>query len=125
MRKRHRGGVYICHCGRNIAGYVDIPKLVEKVKQVADVVEVKDQKYMCSEQGQAEIKDALKKGLIDRVIVASCSPIMHERTFRRCVSEEGFNPYLYQQVDIRENCSWVTKDKEEATEKAADIISRL
>ncbi len=122
MRKKHRVGVYICHCGRNIGGYVNIPKLVEKVKQVADVVEVKDQKYMCSEQGQAEIKKALREGLIDRVIVASCTPIMHERTFRRCVSEEGFNPYLYQQVDIRENCSWVTKDMEEATEKAADII---
>jgi heterodisulfide reductase subunit A len=123
MRKRHRVGVYICHCGSNIAGYVDIPKLVEKVQQVADVVQVKDQKYLCSEQGQAEIKDALRKGLTDRVIVASCSPIMHERTFRRCVAEEGSNPYLYQQVDIRENCSWVTKDKEEATEKAADIIT--
>jgi heterodisulfide reductase subunit A len=77
---------------------------------------------MCSDQGQGEIKDALKKGLIDRVVVASCSPTMHERTFRKCVSEEGFNPYLYQQADIRENCSWVTKDKEEATKKAADII---
>lgn len=122
MRKRQRVGVYICHCGRNIGGYVDIPKLVEKVEQVADVVIVKDQKYMCSDQGQAEIKEALRNGAIDRVIVASCTPTMHERTFRKCVSEEGFNPYLYQQVDIRENCSWVTKDKEEATQKAADII---
>jgi heterodisulfide reductase subunit A len=122
MSKRHRVGVFICHCGHNIAGYVDIDKLVEKVKQVADVVITKDQKYMCSDQGQGEIKKALREGLIDRVIVASCSPTMHERTFRKCVSEEGFNPYLYQQVDIRENCSWVTKDKEEATQKAADII---
>jgi heterodisulfide reductase subunit A len=122
MSKRHRVGVFICHCGHNIAGYVDIDKLVEKVKQVADVVIAKDQKYMCSDQGQGEIKDALRKGLIDRVVVASCSPTMHERTFRKCVSEEGFNPYLYQQADIRENCSWVTKDRDEATQKAADII---
>ena len=122
MRKKPRVGVYICHCGRNIGGYVDIPRLVEKVKTVPDVVIVTDQKYMCSDQGQAEIKEALRNGLIDRVIVASCSPIMHERTFRRCVSEEGFNPYLYQQIDIRENCSWVTKDIDEATQKAYEII---
>jgi heterodisulfide reductase subunit A len=122
MRKKQRVGVYICHCGRNIAGYVDIPKLVEGLNTVRDVAMVKDEKYLCSDQGQAEIKEALRKGIIDRVIVASCSPIMHERTFRKCVAEEGFNPYLYQQVDIRENCSWVTKDMEEATQKAYEII---
>jgi heterodisulfide reductase subunit A len=122
MKKRRRVGIYICHCGRNIAGYVDIPPLVEKLKTVQDVAVVKDEKYMCSDQGQAEIKDALRKGIIDRVIVASCSPTMHERTFRKCISEEGFNPYLYQQLDIRENCSWVTNDRHEATVKAYEII---
>jgi heterodisulfide reductase subunit A len=83
---------------------------------------VKEDTYMCSDQGQALIQKDLREGIIDRVIVASCSPTMHERTFRRCVAEEGFNPYLYQQVDIRENCSWVTKDTQEATAKAYTII---
>ena len=122
MRKQVRVGVYVCHCGRNIAGYVDIPLLVEKLKAVPHVTVVKDDKYMCSDQGQAMIQEDIREGRIDRVIVASCSPSMHERTFRRCVAEAGFNPYLYQQADIRENCSWVTKDKEEATAKAYDII---
>ena len=122
MKKRVRVGVYVCHCGRNIAGYVDIPQLVEKLKAVPQVTLVKDDTYMCSDQGQALIKKDLREGIIDRVIVASCSPKMHERTFRRCVAEEGFNPYLYQQVDIRENCSWVTADTQEATGKAYDLI---
>jgi heterodisulfide reductase subunit A len=122
MRRRLRVGVYICHCGRNIAGYVDIPQLVERLQTLPDVTVVKDEKYMCSDQGQAAIKEALRQGLIDRVVVASCSPIMHERTFRKCVAEEGFNPYLYQQVDIRENCSWVTTNIQEATQKAYELI---
>jgi len=122
MRKQLRVGVYICHCGRNIAGYVDIPQIVEKLKAVPNVTMVKDEKYMCSDQGQAMIQEDVREGIIDRVVVASCSPTMHERTFRRCVAEAGFNPYLYQQVDIRENCSWVTKDREEATAKAYAIV---
>lgn len=122
MRRKLRVGVYICHCGRNIAGYVDIPALVENVKTVPDVTIVRDEKYMCSDQGQEMIQKDLREGLVDRVIVASCSPIMHERTFRKCVAEEDFNPYLYQQVDIRENCSWVTKGVEEATAKAHELI---
>jgi heterodisulfide reductase subunit A len=122
MRRKPRIGVYVCHCGRNIAGYVDIPQLVERLQTVPDVTMVKDEKYMCSDQGQAAIKEAVRQGLIDRVVVASCSPIMHERTFRKCVAEEGFNPYLYQQVDIRENCSWVTTDMQEATQKAYELI---
>jgi heterodisulfide reductase subunit A len=122
MSKKHRVGVFICHCGRNIGGYIDIAQLVEMVKTIPDVVISTDQKYMCSDQGQAEIKKALQEGLVDRVIVASCSPTMHEKTFRKCVSEEDFNPYLYQQVDIRENCSWVTKDIQEATYKAYELI---
>jgi heterodisulfide reductase subunit A len=122
MRKKPRIGVYVCHCGMNIAGYIDIPQLVERLQTVPDVTMVKEEKYMCSDQGQAAIKEALRQGLIDRVVVASCSPIMHERTFRKCVAEEGFNPYLYQQVDIRENCSWVTTDIEEATQKAYELI---
>jgi heterodisulfide reductase subunit A len=120
--KRRRVGIYICHCGRNIAGYVDIPRVMEAVKSAHDVVLVKDQKYMCSDQGQSMIEEDLERDLIDRVIVSSCSPTMHERTFRKCVSEIGFNPYQYQQIDIRENCSWVTKDIEEATTKASEII---
>jgi heterodisulfide reductase subunit A len=122
MKKRRSVGVYCCHCGSNIAGYVDIPALVERLKKVPDVTIVKDEKYLCSDQGQAIIKKDVSEGIIDRVIVASCSPTMHERTFRRCVAEEGLNPYLYQQVDIRENCSWVTRDRREATTKAYELI---
>ena len=122
MKKPVRVGVYVCHCGRNIAGYIDIPQLVERLKAVPHVTMVKDDTYMCSDQGQELIKKDLREGIIDRVIVASCSPKMHERTFRRCVAEEGFNPYLYQQVDIRENCSWVTTDITKATQKAHDLI---
>jgi heterodisulfide reductase subunit A len=122
MRRKLRVGVYVCHCGRNIAGYVDIPQLVEKLKTVPTVTMVKDETYLCSDQGQAMIQEDVREGIIDRVVVASCSPTMHERTFRRCVAEAGFNPYLYQQVDIRENCSWVTKDREEATAKAYEIV---
>jgi heterodisulfide reductase subunit A len=122
MSKPLRIGIYICHCGRNIAGYMDIPVLIDRLKPLHDVTVVRDEKYMCSDQGQEMIKKDLREGLIDRVIVASCSPTMHQRTFRKCVEEERFNPYLYQQVDIRENCSWVTKDKEEATSKAYELI---
>ena len=122
MSKPLRVGIYICHCGRNIAGYMDIPALVDRLKPLHDVTVVRDEKYMCSDQGQDMIKKDLREGLIDRVIVASCSPTMHQRTFRKCVEEERFNPYLYQQVDIRENCSWVTKDREEATSKAYELI---
>lgn len=124
MRKRgKRVGVYICHCGRNIGGYVDIEALVEKVRGLPTVSVVRHEKYMCSEGGQELIKRDIKEGLVDRVVVASCTPTMHERTFRRCVSEAGLNPFLYQQVNIRENCSWVTEDLKEATEKAFKLIA--
>lgn len=122
MKWGRRVGVYICHCGRNIAGYVDIEALVEKVRGLKGVVTVKHEKYMCSEQGQQLIKEDIREGLVDRVVVASCTPTMHERTFRRCVSEAGLNPFLYQQVNIRENCSWVTEDVHEATQKAFELI---
>lgn len=122
MKRGKRVGVYICHCGRNIAGYVDIEGLVEKVRGLKGVVVVRHEKYMCSEQGQQLIKEDIRQGLVDRVVVASCTPTMHEKTFRRCVSEAGLNPFLYQQVNIRENCSWVTEDIVEATEKAFELI---
>lgn len=122
MKKGKRVGVYICHCGRNIAGYVDIEGLVKKVQGLKGVATVRHEKYMCSEQGQQLIKEDIRQGRVDRVVVASCTPTMHERTFRRCVSEAGLNPFLYQQVNIRENCSWVTEDIEEATEKAFELI---
>jgi len=122
MKRGKRIGVYICHCGRNIAGYVDVEELTKKVQELKWVSIVRQEKYMCSEQGQKTIKRDLREGLVDRVIVAACTPTMHEKTFRRCVSEAGLNPFLYQQVNIRENCSWVTEDKEQATEKAFKLI---
>lgn len=124
MKKRgKRVGVYICHCGRNIGGYLDVEALAERVRRLPSVSVVRHEKYMCSEGGQELIKADIREGLVDRVVVASCTPTMHERTFRRCVSEGGLNPFLYQQVNIRENCSWVTEDKEEATEKAFRLIA--
>ena len=92
MRRKPRVGVYVCHCGSNIAGYVDIPQLLEKLKTMPDVVVVTDQKYMCSDQGQVEIQDALRKGFIDRVIVASCSPILHERTLEGVLLKRDSTP---------------------------------
>jgi len=122
MKRGKRIGVYICHCGRNIAGYVDIQKLMEKISRLRWVSLVRDNKYLCSEEGQAIIKGDIREGLIDRVVIASCSPAMHEKTFRRAIEGAGLNPFLYQHVNIREGCSWVTPDREEATHKAFELI---
>ena len=118
-----RIGVFVCECGTNIAGSVDVDKIVEDAKKTANVVYSAKNRYMCSEPGQAEIKKAIQEQKLDRVIVAACSPRMHEPTFRECVSSVGMNPYLVDMANIREQCSWVHMgDREAATEKARDIM---
>ncbi len=118
-----RIGVYICHCGTNIAGKVDIDKLVEYAKGLDDVALVRDYKFMCSDPGQNLIQKDIEEGLIDRVVVASCSPLMHENTFRNVCDRCGVNPYLFTMANIREQCSWVHVDGFESTEKAKGLIA--
>ena len=118
-----RIGVYICHCGSNIAGVVDVEKVAEFASTLDSVVVARDYRFMCSDPGQELIKNDIKELNLNRVVVASCSPTMHEPTFRRVCQEAGINPYLFEMANIREHCSWVTEDKQEATEKAKDLVS--
>jgi len=120
-----RLGLFICHCGTNIAGTVDIPKVTEELKKYPGLVYVKDYKYMCSEPGQNILKEGIKKNKLQGVVVASCSPNLHETTFRNAAESAGLNPYQCEIANIREQCSWVHKDKEQATEKAIRIIKTL
>jgi heterodisulfide reductase subunit A len=115
-------GVFICHCGTNIASVVDVPKVVESLKGVADVVIAQDLKYSCSDLGQAAIKKAIREHELDTVVVAACSPRMHESTFMKCVESAGMNPYRFEMANIREQCSWVTLETERATAKALDLV---
>lgn len=118
-----RIGVFVCECGTNIAGSVDTDALVEEAKKMGSVVYSVSNRFMCSEPGQQEIKKAVEEQKLDRVVVAACSPRMHEPTFRECVSEAGLNPYLVDMANIREQCSWVhMDDRKAATIKAKDII---
>ncbi len=121
--KEVRIGVYLCHCGANIAGVVDINSVKEFAKTLPYVVVVRDYKFMCSEPGQELIKTDIKELGLTRVVVAACSPLMHEPTFRTAVEEAGLNRYLFQQANVREHCSWVTEDPDKATEKAKSTVS--
>jgi len=118
-----RIGVYICHCGSNIAGIVDCEKVTEFARKLDSVVVARDYKYMCSDPGQNLIKDDIKEHGLNRVVVASCSPRMHEPTFRRACQDAGLNQYLFEMANIREHCSWVHTDKQMATEKAKALVS--
>lgn len=118
-----RVGVYICHCGTNIAGVVDVSEVAEFAATLDDVVVSRHYTYMCSDPGQALIKDDILHEGLDRVVVASCSPLMHETTFRRACAEAGLNPYLFQMTNIREHCSWVSDDRILATQKAKALVS--
>ncbi len=117
-------GVFVCHCGSNIAGTVDVEKVAQEAAKFPNVVFATDYKYMCSEPGQQVIKDAIKEHNLDRVVVASCSPRMHEPTFRRCIQTGGLNPYLLEMANIREHCSWVHPDKAKGTVKAIDLVRK-
>ena len=117
-------GVFICHCGVNIAGTVDVKSVAEKIGEIEDVAHSTDYIYICSDPGQQIIREAIREKGLEGVVVACCSPSMHENTFRKAVKSQGMNPYLCEIANIREQCSWVHQnEKEEATRKAAEIIS--
>ena len=116
-------GVYICHCGTNIAGTVDVKEVVEFAKGLPSVAVVRDYKFVCSDPGQDLIKNDIRELGLNRIVVASCSPRLHEPTFRRTLASAGLNPYLFEMANIREQCSWVTEDKAAATEKAKALVS--
>ena len=118
-----RIGVYVCHCGSNIGATVDCEAVADYVRTLPGVVYAAHQGYTCSEPGQAQIKQDIREHGLERVVVASCSPRLHEPTFRKCVSEAGLNPYLMEMANIREQCSWVHgSDPEGATRKAKDLV---
>jgi len=118
-----RIGVFVCDCGLNIAGSLDTEAVREYAATLPDVVTAVRNRYTCADPGQQEIKRAIVEHNLNRVVVASCSPRLHEPTFRHCVSEAGLNPYLFEMANIREQCSWVhLQDREAATRKAKDIV---
>jgi len=120
--KEERIGVYVCHCGTNIAGTVDCKAVSEYAQGLEGVVVSRDNVYTCSEPGQNQIVEDIKKYNLTKVVVASCSPKMHEKTFRATIEGAGLNPYSLEMVNLREQCSWVHKDKTEGTKKAKDLV---
>ena len=118
-----RIGVYICWCGTNIAKIVDVEAVVRFASGLPNVVLAKSYKYMCSNPGQEMITQDIREHKLDRVVVAACSPNMHERTFRSALRSAGLNQYLFEMANIREQCSWVHTDSVEATEKAKALVS--
>ncbi|MFA6108673.1 MAG: CoB--CoM heterodisulfide reductase iron-sulfur subunit A family protein [Candidatus Latescibacterota bacterium] len=118
----HRIGVYVCNCGSNIAKVVDCEGLVEQMSQQPGVAVARSYKYMCSNPGQEMIVSDIKELRLDRVVIAACSPRMHERTFRRALEQAGLNQYFLGMANIREQCSWVHHDREAATAKARALI---
>ncbi|MFI3228955.1 MAG: CoB--CoM heterodisulfide reductase iron-sulfur subunit A family protein [Bacillota bacterium] len=113
-----RIGVFVCWCGSNIAATVDVARVAEETKSVSGVVFATDYQYMCSEAGQSIIRNAIKDYALTGIVVCSCSPRMHEATFRKTAAKAGLNPYMVEIANIREHCSWIHKDKEEGTQKA-------
>jgi len=118
-----RIGVFVCHCGINIGAYVNVPEAVEYAKQLPNVVHAEHNLFTCSEEGISAIKKGIKEYNLNRVIVASCTPRTHEPLFRAACEEAGLNKYLFEFVNIRDQCSWVhMREPEKATEKAKDLI---
>ena len=123
FEEKVRIGVYVCHCGLNIAQTVDCPKVAETAALLDDVTISKDIGYACSEPGQQQIKDDILEHGLDRVVVASCSPRLHEPTFRKMLQSAGINPYLLEMANLREQCSWVhMNEPDAATHKAEDLV---
>jgi len=123
VEEKLRIGVFVCNCGTNIGGFLDVPEVAEYSKTLPGVVYVKENLFTCSESGVNEIKEGIKNNNLNRVVVAACTPLTHEPTFRAACEEAGLNPYLFEFVNIREQCSWVHKnEREEATQKAKDLV---
>ncbi len=118
-----RIGVFVCDCGLNIAGTVDTEEVARFAAELPDVVAVVRNRYTCAEPGQQEIQRAIAEHHLNRVVVASCSPKIHEPTFRHCVEEAGLNPYLVEMANLREHCAWVhLGERPAATAKAKDLV---
>jgi heterodisulfide reductase subunit A len=120
-----RIGVFVCHCGVNIAATVDVERVAKEASTIPGVVYSVDYPYMCSDPGQGMIKEAIRAHKLTGVVVAACSPQMHEETFRRAAAEAGLNPYMLEMANVREHCSWVHEDRDEATRKARDQIRMM
>lgn len=118
-----RIGIYVCNCGTNIANVIDVEAVAKYASGLPNVALAKTYKYMCSNPGQKLIAEDIRENNLDRVVVAACSPNMHERTFRRALRMAGLNQYLLEMANIREQCSWVHKDRKEATKKAMDLVT--
>ncbi len=118
-----RVGVYICRCGTNIAGVVDVEAVVQFAACLPGVIVARQYTYMCSDPGQTLIKEDIRNERLDRVVVASCTPLMHESTFRKACAEAGLNPFLFQMANIREHCAWVSLNPLAATEKAEALVA--
>lgn len=116
-------GVYICHCGLNIASKIDVSQVVAFAATLPGVSVAREYKFMCSDPGQELIQQDIRDGLVNRVVVASCSPLMHEATFRRATAAGGISPFLFQMANIREDVAWVTADGTAATEKAKGLVA--
>lgn len=118
-------GVFVCHCGENISATVDCAEVAERLGEHEGVVHSVDYKYMCSDPGQSLIKQAISEKGLTGVVVAACSPRMHEPTFRRACSEAGLNPFQCEMANLREHCSWVHERRKETTDKAVDVVRML
>ena len=117
-------GVYVCHCGENIAGVVDVEAVRAFAEKLPGVTVARSYLFMCSDPGQELIKKDIQEGLVDRVVVAACTPRTHEPIFRKAVESAGLNKYLLEMANIRDQCSWVhPHDKEGATEKAKLLVA--
>jgi len=119
-----RIGVYVCHCGSNIGGVIDPKEVADYAAELPGVVLAKDNLYMCADAGQQLIEQDIKEHKLNRVIVAACSPRLHEPTFRACVAQAGMNPFLFEMANIREQDTWVhSHEPEEALEKAKELVA--
>jgi heterodisulfide reductase subunit A len=123
MSEEPRVGVFVCHCGLNIAGTVDVKEVTDYARTLPNVIVAMDNRYTCADPGQEEIRKAIKEHNLNRVVVAACSPRMHEPTFRRTVADAGLNSYLFEMANIREFASWCHQSTpKQATEKAKEIV---
>lgn len=123
MSQEPRVGVFVCHCGLNIAGVINVEEVTEYAKTLPNVVFAVHNRYTCADPGQEEIRKAIKEHKLNRVVVAACSPRLHEPTFRRCIAEAGLNPYVFEMANIREFSSWCHPSMpKEATDKAKEIV---
>ena len=122
-RSKIKTGVYVCRCGSNIASTVDVESVAKFAQALEDVVLAREYSYMCSDPGQDLIKEDVQELGLNRVVVASCSPLMHESTFKAAIESAGINPFFLQMANIREQCSWVIDDPQKATEKAKRMVA--